>query len=232
MIDDATFLSIVRGKNPADDLPPAARQFAVDTSDMRQNLPLLYAVAAGMGARRILEIGTSDGTSLLAFLKAAQETDGHVVSVDYQDVPFAQALVDRYEVRSRWTFMKGDSHEILPRLVAQGERFDVILVDGDHSETGARQDIADVEKMLIPGGVLFTHDNLMMASDHDWSRPMGERGRPGCGLIGREMLSPGSAWAGCFFPFGCNLGIWRRRADVMRDSDQVLNEARKQGLLP
>jgi 16S rRNA G966 N2-methylase RsmD len=236
MLDDTTFGKMARGPesggiNAGRDLPAEIAARATDTNDMRENLWLLYSIVRGMNAKRILEIGTFDGTSTMAFVKAASEIGGHVTSMDWSDVPVAEALVKQYGLEKHWTFMRGDSHELLPKLHAEGRVFDAILVDADHSAKGARQDIIDSERMLAPGGVLFTHDNWMVASDHDWSKPAGQRGLPGCGLVGKEMLAS-KDWTGVILTFGSNLGIWRRRSECDNEIAQAIRGAQEAGLLP
>lgn len=55
----------------------------------------------------------------------------------------------------RIDFYDGSSHDTLPQIV---DRFDLILVDGDHSATGARQDLDDCWKLLSTGGTLLFDD--------------------------------------------------------------------------
>jgi predicted O-methyltransferase YrrM len=61
-------------------------------------------------------------------------------------------------IDQRVTWECGDSHEILPRLRAQGQRFDLITVDGDHTPTGQAQDLRDALAVLAPGGTLIVDD--------------------------------------------------------------------------
>lgn len=209
-IPDDLFFEIARGGiNPGRDLidDAAVASRAHDTADMRQNLLVLYALAAGSCAKRILELGTADGTSTLAFLKAACEVDGHVTSVDVDDVPVAEALVDRFGLRSRWTFLRGDSHAVLPALKKDGREFDLILVDGDHSYAGALQDLSDSAAMLKHDGILLFHDSCMAVVDGS---------RPGC-CAAAHMLLCHPKWQGFVMPFGSDLTLFqRRRAGVMR----------------
>jgi len=234
MLDHDTFLRIASGElNPGRQLPGGETRGALDTSDMRQNLPILYALAAGIARCRVLEIGTSDGTSALAFLKAASEVGGHVTSVDIADVPIARALIDQYGLLSYWSFYRGPSGTLLRELQARGtSKYDLVLIDGDHSYEGAKADLQQVEPILAPGGVVLTHDSLMVTSDHDWSLPEGQmRCKLGCGLLTLQLLRD-PAWAGMYLPFNCNLGIWRKRADLEGAIERGVDEAKRVGLLP
>jgi len=231
MLDDQTLLDITRGvRNPGRELPPQLAQHATDTADMRQNLPILYGIVAGLGAQSVLEIGTSDGTSTLAFLKAVSETGGHVTSIDIADVPVAKVLIEQYGLTARWTFLQGSSHDVLTRLVQENRVYDAIFVDGDHTRAGATRDFAQASRMLRKGGVILTHDNWMAACDHDFSKPFGQRGIEGCAFLGHELLT-GSDWVGVVFTFGCNLGIFRRRSECVGEIVASIEESRKVGLV-
>ena len=241
-LDDHTFGQIARGEiNPGRDLlPPELANLACDTTDMRDNLWLLYALTMGLtrptaGAplqRRdinVLEIGVSDGTSTLAFLKAAYDSGmGHVTSIDVADVPVAKALIGLFEMHDRWTFMHGDSKEMLSRL---GGHYDVILVDGDHTYEGAQRDFLRAEDLLARGGFLLLHDSHLSAVDHDWTKPMGERGRPGCGVFAMDLLYM-KHLSGFVLPFGYNLAIFRRASDSVNELRLSIMAAQEKGLLP
>jgi predicted O-methyltransferase YrrM len=229
---DDEFFDITRGtRNPGRELPSELASQATDSSDMRQNLPILYGIVAGLDAKDVLEIGTSDGTSTLALLKAVAETGGHLTSIDIVDVPVAKALVERYGMTAHWTFVKGDSGEVLKRLQAEGRQFDSVLVDADHTRAGATRDFVEASKMLRKGGVMFTHDNWMSACDYDASKPFGQRATEGCAFLGLELLT-GSDWVGVVLPFNCNLGIFRRRSDCVGEVVNGINLARQAGYIP
>ena len=57
-------------------------------------------------------------------------------------------------------FVVGDSHKVLPAFFrAHPDRFfDLITVDGDHSEAGARSDLETVLPRLKPGGAVVFDD--------------------------------------------------------------------------
>lgn len=238
MISDELFLKFTRrrdagGLNPGLDLGfgPEITERASDTGDMREDLYVLYAVAVGMKALRILEIGTNDGTSTLAFLKAASEIDGHVTSVDVCDVPVAEAVIDHFDLRSHWTFHKGSSHDVLKVLREEEKQYDLIFIDGDHTAEGAKEDLDDAAALLRQDGVLFMHDSWCCAISVDWDKPFGERATPGCAFTVLEMLT-GEEWTGVTFPFGSNMGLFRRRKDVLGEMAKQLDAARAEGLIP
>lgn len=56
---------------------------------------------------------------------------------------------------NRARIIRGNSRDILPNL---NEKFDVIRVDGDHSEEGAYQDIINASLLLNIGGQIVVDD--------------------------------------------------------------------------
>jgi len=239
-MDDVTFFRVMRGEDNPGHLVDKSLlhgaqpvvEMASDPSDMRDNYPLLYGVVRGMRAKRVLEIGVHDGTSTMALLKAVAEVGGHLVSIDEAEVPVARALADQFGTAGSWTLLRGNSHTLLPEMVARGEKFDAAFVDGDHSFEGARQDVADVERMLNVGGVLLTHDNTMMVDNVDNEKPFGHRGQAACGFLGREMVVGATIWSGVFFPFGRGLGVWRRKADMLAEIEAETDRMRGLGWWP
>jgi hypothetical protein len=99
-----------------------------------------------------IELGTARGGSLgmIAFYS------GHVHSFDLT----LQIERDRHP---NVTFHIGDSHELLPRVLAElaasGERIGFVLVDGDHTPEGVRRDlIALLDSDASSNGVIVLHD--------------------------------------------------------------------------
>jgi hypothetical protein len=94
----------------------------------------LEGLLAFVKPRVAIEIGTADGGSLRR-LAAHSEV---VYSIDLVPPPPEVAALDNVR------FHTGDSHELLPRVLAEIESVDFALVDGDHSADGARRDIEDL----------------------------------------------------------------------------------------
>jgi predicted O-methyltransferase YrrM len=66
----------------------------------------------------------------------------------------------RVDFRGGLEFVLGDSHKVLPAYFREHPEvyFDLITVDGDHSEAGARADLATVLPRLKVGGALVFDD--------------------------------------------------------------------------
>jgi hypothetical protein len=201
---------------------------------MCDNLVVLYSLVWGMCRPReinVLEIGVSDGTSTLAFLKAAHDSSrARLTSIDIVDVPVAKTLVGLFEFGSRWNFIQGNSHDVLPTLT--GKQFEIILIDGDHTYEGARRDLELCKPLLAKEGFLLIHDSHLMAVDHDWSKPHGQKGTPGCGILVGELVSDRNRpfGGGVLFPYGCNMTLFRPAS--ARELNASHEAAVEKGLLP
>lgn len=101
------------------------------------------------GYRRLCEVGASFGEHTARLL----EVDGvSLVVVDpCIDLDLTRLNGDRVSVR------RGLSLEVLPTL---GERFDCILLDGDHNWYTVYHELKAIDEsdLLRPGGTIFLHD--------------------------------------------------------------------------
>jgi predicted O-methyltransferase YrrM len=116
----------------------------------------LQRLAAG---NRCLEVGAAFGYSTVAMALVAE----HVFSVDphiwLNSRPTFIANLRAYGVAERVAMaVPGDSQTTLPQLVNQGERYDLIFIDGDHEDAAVAHDVGWARKLLAPGGVLACDD--------------------------------------------------------------------------
>lgn len=205
---DSELFDIYRGYlNPGRDWSPATGW--TDTSDQQANLLMLYSIVRGLNTKRALECGLQDGTSALVILKALEETDGHLVSIDNQACPTAIELVRRCGYADRWTFHLTDSHMWAPQCRGT---FEFVHLDGDHTEVGARQDIVDFSKHLHRDGIMAVHDGFYR-TEHD----------AGTEKAVYEMLL-GEEWNVVVLPFNCNLVLCQRRRPVLERMNQDLGK--------
>jgi predicted O-methyltransferase YrrM len=128
----------------------------ISTSLTEAETAELQRLAAG---NRCLEVGAAYGYSTVAMALVAE----HVTSVDpHQWLNSWQACVANlraYGVADRVAMVSpGDSQTVLPQLFDQGERFDLIYIDGDHEDGTVIHDIGWARKLLSPGGVLVCDD--------------------------------------------------------------------------
>jgi predicted O-methyltransferase YrrM len=119
--------------------------------------------------RRILEIGTANGGSLLPITRLSA-SDAHIISVDLHHgefgggypawrIPLYKSFVREAQ---RLDLIRGDSHD--PRTSARvrtllgGEQLDFLFIDGDHTFDGVRQDFETYGPLVRPGGLIGFHD--------------------------------------------------------------------------
>lgn len=131
-------------------------------------LTVLRAAAAVLQPRSFLEIGVRRGRSMAVVADAAPHCDllGFDLWVqDYAGMPnpgaeFVCSEIGSLGHRGRIQLVGGDSHQTVPAFLRQNPAalFDLVNVDGDHSEEGARRDLETVLPRLALGGVIVMDD--------------------------------------------------------------------------
>ena len=123
---------------------------------------LLHLLAAAIGARRILEIGTLGGYSTI-WLARALPADGRLITleVDPKHAEVARANIARAGVADRVELRLGPALETLPTIAAESrEPFDLIFIDAD------KENIApyfEWSLRLARRGTLILVDNVVRA---------------------------------------------------------------------
>lgn len=108
-------------------------------------------------ARRILEVGTSNGYSTIWLAWGARDSGGHVTTVERapDKVALARANVARAGLADRVTVREGAALDVLAGLRGP---FDLIFLDADRPSYVAYADA--LLPLLQPGGLLVT-DNVV-----------------------------------------------------------------------
>ena len=130
-------------------------------TDIMEYLPLLYGYTRLYEGARVLELGTRDGNSTLAFLAAAQQVGGHVWSVDIDPaVPTRADGMGPYADSPLWTFTCGDSTD--PEVVkAQPQQVDILFNDASHEYGKTLEELEVYMPLLAPGGTALFHDTRL-----------------------------------------------------------------------
>ena len=124
------------------------------------NYELIRSLAFG----DYLEIGVQEGGSIEAALSSGRVT--HATGIDTWGFEYggtgkgsSDHVFQRLQpFRERFTLLTGNSQVLLPLLKEAGEHFDVIYIDGDHSEEGALIDLENSLSILRPNGRLLLDD--------------------------------------------------------------------------
>jgi len=127
----------------------------------------IAALAAAEGVQTTLEVGAGVGVGTLAMCEALLAGRGggdHTVVDPYAfggDVA-VHALRDA-GVDGMVTRLREPSQLALPRMVGEGRRFDLILVDGGHRFDDVFLDLVYADRLLEPGRVVVIDDLWMPA---------------------------------------------------------------------
>jgi predicted O-methyltransferase YrrM len=129
---------------------------------------VLIGLARVLQPSAYLEIGVRRGRSLA--MLASQAPACHIVGCDLfiehyagMENPgpdFVRAELGKLEFTGQLDFLVGDSHDVLPKYfkTQPDAFFDLITVDGDHSEAGAIGDLRTVMPRVKIGGALIFDD--------------------------------------------------------------------------
>lgn len=122
----------------------------------------LAVLVKAAGARRILEIGTSNGYSTLWLADAVTAVDGAVTTIElaHAKIEMARANFARAGLDTRITLLEGDAGAMLANLFDAS--FDMLFLD---SQRSAYADWwPDIRRVLRPGGLLVV-DNATSHAD-------------------------------------------------------------------
>ena len=123
----------------------------VSTADGR----LLRQLTEAVGAKRVVELGTSTGESGLWFALALRKTGGHLDThdIDPERIKVARENFRKAGVEDLITIIEGDGHE----TVAQHkEPIDVVFIDAD--KPGYPDYLEKLLPLVRPGGLILAHN--------------------------------------------------------------------------
>jgi predicted O-methyltransferase YrrM len=143
------------------DVVTAARERAAElgcTPIERGGAAALTVLAAAMGARNVVEVGTGAGVSGLCLL-AGMRADGVLTTVDIESdnqraakLAFTEAGI----APNRYRMINGSAVEVLPRLTDGG--YDLVYIDADKPGYAVYHEQAI--RLLRTGGVV-AYDNML-----------------------------------------------------------------------
>jgi predicted O-methyltransferase YrrM len=121
------------------------------------------------GALRTIETGLGYAISTLFICEGllANGPGGRHVAIDPQlpnsHVDAGLDTLEEAGVRELVEFHAEGSEAVLPRLLAEGRRFDLAFIDGNHRFEGVFLDLVYCGRLLGPGAIVFADDAQLPA---------------------------------------------------------------------
>ena len=135
----------------------------------RYEIRRLLEMVQALKPRRIMEIGTANVGTLFLWTRVAAP-DATLVSLDLPGGDFGggypawkRKLYESFALPGQSIqLLQADSHhpsslEQVKKIIG-GEPLDFLLIDGDHSAEGVRQDFSMYAPLVRPGGLVAFHD--------------------------------------------------------------------------
>ncbi len=130
----------------------------VSTEDGR----LLRLLTEAIGAKRVVEIGTSTGESGIWFAMALRKTGGHLYThdIDRRRLEIARKNFENAGVADLITIIEGDAHETIKQ---HAEPVDIVFLDAD--KEGYLDYLEKILPIVRPGGLIIAHNMRRPAPD-------------------------------------------------------------------
>jgi predicted O-methyltransferase YrrM len=139
----------------------------VKAGEMFSNVPMndgrmLRLLTEAMGAKSVVEIGTSTGYSGLWFCTALQNTGGKLTTfeIDPGLAALARKHFQQAGVDSMVTIVEGDAHQTVAKLKGP---VDIVFIDAD--KEGYLDYLNKLLPLVRPGGLILAH-NVDTAPDY------------------------------------------------------------------
>lgn len=116
---------------------------------------LLRQLTEAVGAKRVVELGTSTGESGIWFAMALRKTGGHLYThdMDQERIKVARQNFENAGVSDLITIIEGDAHETVKK---QTEPIDVLFIDAD--KPGYPDYLEKLLPLVRPGGLIIAHN--------------------------------------------------------------------------
>jgi predicted O-methyltransferase YrrM len=122
-------------------------------SDIHEHMPTFQLLTHEFNLKKVLELGTRDGDSTIAFLQLAHEIDGHVTSIDIENCPLARSRAEKLGYLDKWEFIKNNGLSI-----EWTDEIDHLFIDSDHSYDHVLLELEKFEPFVKVGGFITLHD--------------------------------------------------------------------------
>jgi predicted O-methyltransferase YrrM len=122
---------------------------------------LLRVLTEAVGAKNVVEIGTSNGYSAIWFCLALRATGGKLTTheIDARRVSLARENFERAGVSDIVTLVEGDAHQTVTKLK---EPIDILFLDAD--KAGYLDYLNKLLPLVRPGGLILAHNTSDLGS--------------------------------------------------------------------
>lgn len=122
-------------------------------------------------APTVLEVGIDRGVTmipLVTYMARTREAFAYV-GLDIMVQEQVQVMISHLDLtQTQQAYcVQGNSLETLPKLVEQGMKFDVLLLDGDHNYHTVSEEMKHLEGLTQPGAIVIIDDYDGRWSDRD-----------------------------------------------------------------
>lgn len=123
---------------------------------------LLRLLAETIGAKKVVEIGTSNGISAIWFGLALRKTGGHLLTheIDPQRAALARENFAAAGVADLVTLVEGDAHQTVAKLTGP---IDLVFLDAD--KPGYVDYLRKLLPLVRPGGLVLAHNMSQRMAD-------------------------------------------------------------------
>jgi predicted O-methyltransferase YrrM len=124
---------------------------------------LLRVLAEAVDAKRVVELGTSNGYSGISFCLALRKTGGRLFTfdIDAGRAKLARENFARAGVAELVVLTEGDAHEKLPEFAKTVDSVDVVFLDAD--KEGYVDYLKTILPLVRPGGLVLAHNVAQQA---------------------------------------------------------------------
>jgi hypothetical protein len=129
---------------------------------------VVYTASKLTQPKNYLEIGVRRGRTLCCAVEGCSTVNlfafdmwmSNYAGMENPGPEFVKSEVKRHGHQGQLNFCDGNSQETIPQFFAQNPdlMFDMVTVDGDHSDEGARLDLRNVLPRIALGGILIFDD--------------------------------------------------------------------------
>ncbi len=119
----------------------------------------------------LLEIGVDRGVSFLtlATFLARSKQEFLAIGIDIMIQEQVQIMLQHLDLQPKQCayLLEGNSLDLLPKIVKQGMKFDVLLIDGDHNYHTVSKELQYVEALTNPDSIVICDDCFGRWSEKD-----------------------------------------------------------------